>query len=316
MSGHSPIDSLRRLAPVSDADAAAFFGTAGREELLADVTGLPFGRGAELRRAAPHRRRLVLALAAVFVVAIATAATWVALSHDPARETTSVECVIKGVDTIIPSTSGDPARDCAVEWKREFGNAPALVAYDNTLGGVTVLPRTAKPPAGWRTLKSQDVALIQLQSSLDDYVAGLHSSCLDDKAATALTRQKLAEFGFSGWTVTLADSASQPQGVTTCIGAAYVDPVARTVNLSGYGVPSGAPERPAQLAAKLRPIARQCRSVPAAVASVRGAANSLGLSESAKTYELNAVTDNSMRCASIYETVGGTIFLTVRGPAR
>ena len=56
--------------------------------------------------------------------------------------------------------------------------------------------------------------------------------------------------------------------------------------------------------------------MPAAVAAVRGAANSLGLSESAKTYELNAVTDNSMRCASIYETVGGTIFLTVRGPGR
>ena len=115
MSGHSPIDSLRRLAPVSDADAAALFGTAGREELLAEVTRLPFGRGAEPRRVAPRRRRLVLALAAVAVVAIATAATWVALSNGPARETTSVECVIKGVDTIIPSTSGDPAQDCAVD---------------------------------------------------------------------------------------------------------------------------------------------------------------------------------------------------------
>ena len=316
MSGHSPIDSLRRLAPASDADAAALFGTAGREELLEAVTGLPFGRGAEPRGAAPRRRRLVLALAAVAIVAIATAATWVVLSKAPARETTSVECVIKGVDTIIPSTSGDPAQDCTAEWKREFGNAPALVAYDNTLGGVTVLPRTAKPPAGWRTLKSQDVALIQLQNSLDDYVGGLNSGCFDDKAATALTKQKLAEFGLTGWSVTLAKGASQPQGVKTCIGAAYLDPVARTVNLSGYGVPSGASERPAQLAAKLRPIARQCQSLPAAVASVRNAANSLGLSESAKTYELNAVTDNSMRCASIYETVGGTIFLTVRGPTR
>lgn len=316
MSGRSPIDSLRQLAPVSDADAAALFGAAGREELLVDLMGLPSGRGAEPRRPTLRRRRLVLALAAVAVVAIATAATWAVLSRGPARETTSVECVIRGVDTIIPSTSGDPAQDCAVEWKREVGSAPALVAYDNTLGGVTVLPRTAKPPAGWKALKSQDVALIQLQNSLDDYVGGLYSGCLDAKAATALTRQKLAEFGFTGWTVTTADSGSQPQGVKTCIGAAYVDPVARTVSLGGYGVPSGAPGRPAQLAAKLRPIARHCQSLPAAVASVRHAAGSLGLAESAGTYELDAVTDNSMRCASIYETVGGTIFLTVRGPSR
>jgi hypothetical protein len=47
---------------------------------------------------------------------------------------------------------------------------------------------------------------------------------------------------------------------------------------------------------------------------VRAAASSLGLSESAHGFDLNTVTDNSVRCASIYETVGGTIFLTVRGP--
>jgi hypothetical protein len=52
------------------------------------------------------------------------------------------------------------------------------------------------------------------------------------------------------------------------------------------------------------------------VALVRAAASSLGLSESARTYELNTTTDKSLRCASIYETVGGTIFLTVRGPRR
>jgi hypothetical protein len=50
------------------------------------------------------------------------------------------------------------------------------------------------------------------------------------------------------------------------------------------------------------------------VASVRAAADSLGLSQSARTYDLNTARDNSLRCASIYETVGGTIFLTVRGP--
>ena len=52
-----------------------------------------------------------------------------------------------------------------------------------------------------------------------------------------------------------------------------------------------------------------------AVAAVRSATEEFGLSESARTYDLNAVKDDSLRCASIYETVGGTIFLTIRGPS-
>jgi hypothetical protein len=327
MSGHSPIDSLRRLAPVSDSDAAALFGAAGCEELLADLTSLPIGRGGR-SQPATRRRRLMLAVAVLALVAIATAATWVVLSKGPARETTSVECVIKGVDTIIPSTSGDPARDCTVEWQRELGSAPPLVAYDNELGGVTVLPRSATPPAGWRTIHSQDVALIELQDSLDDYVNGLNSSCLGNAAATNLTESKLARFGFTGWTVSSREASSPGTAPpaqagtrtaptvksdgSTCWNGDVVDPSTQSVTLIASSDQNGG--APTSLADKLRPLTQSCESLPAAVASVRADANSLGLSESARTYELNAVTDNSLRCASIYETVGGTIFLTMRGP--
>jgi hypothetical protein len=312
MSGRSSIDSLRRLSPVSDVEAATVF--AGREDLLAAVVELPFGRGARPLRARRFRRRTLVLVFAIVVAVATTAATWVVL-RAPARETTSVECVIAGVDTIIPSTSGEPAHDCAAEWQRELGRAaPPLRAYDNTFGGVTVLPRSQKPPAGWKTLESQDVALIQLQTSLDDYVSGLDSSCLDDAEATALTRAKLAEFGFHGWAVRVESGGSQPAGVRTCTGGAYVDPANRSVNLGHIGVPIGPPDTSQQLAEKLRPLTKSCRSLPAAVASVRAAASSLGLSESARGYDLITATDNSMRCASIYETVGGTIFLTVRGP--
>ena len=308
MSGPSPIDSLRRLAPVSDAEAASVF-SAGREELLADLSRLPFGRRAQ-RQPATRRRRLVLALAVLAVAVTATAATWVVLEKAPARETTSVDCLIKGVDTIIPSTSGDPAHDCAVEWKRELGSAaPTLVAYDNTFGGVAVLPRSQKPPAGWKTLRSQDVALIQLQSSLDDYINGLDSTCLNAAAATRFTQARLAQFGFTGWTVTIRRSGS-------CEDADVVDPTTRSVTLDGGPAATGPTYPFEKLADKLRPVTRTCESLPAAVASVRAAASSLGLSENAHGYDLNTTTDNSMRCASIYETVGGTIFLTVRGPSR
>jgi hypothetical protein len=221
--------------------------------------------------------------------------------------------VIKGVDTIVPSTSGDPAQDCAVEWKRELGTAaPPLRAYDNGQGGVTVLLRSETPPAGFKRLVSgQDADLIQLQDSLDDFVNGLNSSCLGSTAATSLTRTNLARFGFTGWTVALGDRGS---GGGNCWNVDIVDPSTQTVTLLAGPDQNETASTPTKLADKLRPLTQSCKSLPDAAASVRAAASSLGLQESARTYDLNAVTDNSMHCASIYETVGGTIFLTVRGP--
>jgi hypothetical protein len=313
MSGPSSIDSLRRLAPITDGEAGAVFGGAGREELLAAVTDLPFGRGA-LQRPSRRRRPFVLAIAAVAAAATATGA-WAVLSGSPAQETTSVQCQINGNDAVVPSTSGDPARDCAVEYKRDFGAAaPPLTAYDNGLGGVTVLPRAQKPPAGFKTLPSgsQDVELIQLQDSLDDYINGLTSSCLKSNAATELAKSRLEQFGLVGWAVTVRNSGSA-SSPGTCFAGNLVDPATQTVTL----IPTEGPIEPAtahSLADKLRPLTRSCESLSTAVAKVRADADELGLSESARAYELDAVKDNSRSCASIYETVGGTIFLTIRGP--
>jgi hypothetical protein len=334
MSGHSPIDSLRRLAAVSDSDAAELFGVAGREDLLAGVVRLPLRRSA--RRRPLTRRRLVLAFVALAVAATATAATWVIVGS-PARETTSVECLIGTSDAVIPSTSGNPAHDCTVDYKREFGTAPPeLAAYDNGLGGVTVIPRGQKPQAGWKRLVSgQDVDLIQLQDSLDDYINGLNSSCLSSGAATNLAESRLAQFGFTGWTIALRNPQSsstsfpaatvgsgkqQPaptqstSGTRMCFASDIVDPSTESVTLIPVGVPTGPETAYQKLAHKLQPLTQSCESLPSAVASVRAAASGLGLSESARGYDLNTVTDNSVRCASIYETVGGTIFITVRGP--
>ena len=338
MSGHNPIDSLTHLAPVSDAEAVAAFGAA-REELLDEVTRRPFGRRAR-PRPTPRRRRLVLAVAALALVVIATAATWVIVRSGPARETTSVQCLIGSSDAIIPSTSGDPAHDCAVDYRREFGTAaPRLLAYDNGLGGVTVIPRGKKPQAGWKRLVSgQDVDLIQLQNSLDDYINGLNSSCLNSAEATTFVEARLAQFGFTGWTVAIRNPESSSTGpgptatagtktapgVSTtgtrmCVGGDLVDPTTESVTLSSGPIQTVPKTVFEKLAAKLQPVTQRCQSLPAAVASVHATASSLGLSQAppviVRSYDLNSVTDNSMRCASIYETVGGTIFLTVRGPA-
>lgn len=310
MSGRSSIESLRRLSAVSDADAAAAFGAAGREELLGVLTQLPFGRARRQRPVARRRRPLVVALAVV--AAAATAAGAWAILGSSAQETTSIECVIAGTDTIVPASSGDPAADCALQWHRDLDTTPPpLVAYDNGGGGVTVLPGSQTPPADWRKLpgQSQDVALIQLQDSLDDYIGGLNSGCLDGRAATTLAEAKLARFGFAGWTVDVRS------GSGSCVSSDIVDPSSTSVTLIPSERASGPEPAFRKLADRLRPLTASCNPLPAAVSSVRAAARSLGLSESANTLELNATTDNSLRCSSIYETVGGTIFVTVRGPS-
>lgn len=312
MSGRSPIDSLRRLMPVADVEAAAVFSEAGREELLVALTSLPVGRPAGARRGSRTRprRALVLAFAVVAVLGV-TAAAW-AIFRSSAQETTSVQCLIAGSDTIIPAISGNPAGDCAVTWKRDNGTtAPPLAAYDNGHGGVTVIPRSERPQAGWTRLASgsQDADLIQLQTSLDDYIGGLNWSCLDAAAATKLAEAKLAQFGFTGWTVSVRS------GPGTCVAGDYVEPAKQTVTLIPTDVSNGPETTYEKLAVKLRPLTQSCQSLPSAVAAVRSAAGELGLSESARTYELNAVSDDSLRCASIYETVGGTIFVTIRGPS-
>jgi hypothetical protein len=335
MSGRNSTDALRRLSPVSDAEAVDVFGSGGRDGLLDELTRLPFGRGTR-SHSTQRRRRLVIAAVALALVATATAATWVVLRGAPARETTSVQCLIGQSDAVIPATSGSPAHDCAVDYKREFGTAaPKLAAYDNGLGGVTVIPRTAKPQSGWtRLVSGQDVDLIQLQDSLDDYINGLTSSCLTSAEATSFAESKLAQFGFTGWSVAVRNDGSsstslhtpktKPGGpraapaesrtdTRTCVAADIVDPGTQSVTLMPVAVATSQTTFET-LAAKLRPLTQSCESLPAAVSAVRAAASSLGLSEPARTYELNAVTDNSLRCASVYETVGGTIFLTIRGP--
>ena len=209
MSGRSSIDSLRRLAPVSDSDAAAVFGAAAQEELLAGVTQLPFGRGA---RSAPYppsspvsaRRRGARAgrdryrrdLGDRRLSGARDDERPVPDRQERRRHPRRPPAIPRTTAPSTTSASSGPARRNSR-------------AYDNGLGGVTVIPRSAKPQAGWKRLVSgQDVDLIQLQDSLDDYVNGLNSSCLGSAAATSLAESKLAQFGFTGWTVALRSSAA------------------------------------------------------------------------------------------------------------
>jgi hypothetical protein len=308
MSAPTSLALLALIAPISDDEAATVFGDAGPERLLEAITSLsPVRERPERRRL---RRPLVIALAA-FVVAAATGAGW-ALTHGNARETTAVDCMIDGGTTVIDATSGDPAADCAAVWPTPV---PKLQAYDNGLGGVSVIPSTQKPPAGWTAIRSQDVALIELQESLDDYVAGLSSRCFDNATATTFAQQQLHRLGLVGWKVQTRANSETGQ---LCYGG-FADPQSKTVTLMASGDQAGpANWPPRQLANSLRPLTRRCLTLSALKRAVEQRATALGMSqtvEDSRNYKLSSAGDDTMRCATVYETVGGTIDVILRGPA-
>jgi hypothetical protein len=325
MSAHSSLELLAGIAPVSDEDAVTAFGEAGRERLLEGITRLSPGGDRPAQRR--YRRPLVIAFAVV-AVAAATGAAW-AMTHRNARETTAVDCMIDGGTTVIDATSGDPAADCAAVWPAPV---PKLQAYDDGLGGVAVIPSSEKAPASWTPIASQDLALIELQESLDDNIDGLDSSCFGSSAATTFAQQQLTRLGFVGWTVDVrppvqqqnaqppsgTKSAPTAAGSADCYGG-FADPTSRTVTLMGSGNQAGpASWPPHRLADSLRPLTHDCLSLAAMKREVVQRATSVGMSrtvENDHNYVLDATRDDTMRCASVRETVGGTTHVIVRGPA-
>jgi hypothetical protein len=300
------LDSISRLASVSDGEAAEILG-AGKERLRDEITQLPHGRPRPALR-----RPLVIAIAVV-VIAAATGAGW-ALTRGSAKDTTSVDCVVQGVDSIVDATSGNPAADCASVWEGIVGSpAPPLTAYDNGLGGVAVIPSSEKPPASWTALPAQNVALIELQQSLNDHISGLASACFGSRAATGFVQREFDRLGFADWRVDLRS------GGAACYGG-YASPGTKTVVLGAGGDESGAATWPPhQLADSLRPLTQECRSLSAMQSAVEQRAAALGMSQTVEgdhNYQLRAVEDDTLSCATVTETVGGTTQVIVRGPAQ
>lgn len=260
-----------------------------------------------------HHRLPVLAAAAVMVLGGA-AVGW-AVVASTARDTVSVQCEIEGASAVIPAATGDPVADCAAQWQRETGRpAPPLVAYDNGVGGITVLPADQAPPSGWTPLQSgetQNVSMVELQQWLDDYVRGLHSGCYDNATAVEMTERTLARLGMADWTVRPPPSSD----AAPCVDTGILDGASRSVTLRALGGPVPAGPTVEKLAARLRSIAGDCASMDATAKLVRSAASELGLSEATRQFELSEVRDDSARCTTIYENVGGTIFVILRGPS-
>jgi hypothetical protein len=276
-----------------------------------------------------HKRRVSRSVTVVLVaasIALAGGALAWALSSGSARDAVSVQCLIRGDDAIIPATTGDPIADCTAYWRRSTGNnPPELVAYDNGVGGITVTAADHAPLPGATAMPSgatQNVPLLAVQQSLDDYVSGLRSGCFDSDTAIGMTQQTLTRYGLADWAVS-SDADPAPTSTAspgsrnsdTCFDTSVLDPATRTVQLRGTHGGGVSPDAQyMELAVKLRTIAQDCLSLDAATAQVRSAADGLGLSEASNGYELTQIPEKGARCTTVVENVGGTIFLILRGP--
>jgi len=270
-------------------------------------------------RAAGRRVRLPV-LVGVTIVLAGSAIGW-AITTTAARDTVSVQCLnAGGGDTIIPTVTGDPVADCAAQWRRDTGGEPPpLVAYDNGHGGITVAPADRPALPGASPLPdgtTQNAAIVQAQRSLDDLVGGLNSGCFDNPTAVEMTTGILARYGMQDWTVVPAPpddlSGSSKE---RCVGTSILDPAERTVSLRALGGAMPADTQYSKLAARLRSLSTGCMSLDAMTQRVGSILDDLDISEAGNEVQLTEIREHGEPCATVTETVGGSIFLVVRGPA-
>ena len=266
------------------------------------------------RQVLSRRRRVSLMIALPLVALVGAAAGGWALSRDSATAT-EVACQFDERSMHqIDSSTGDPVADCGAEWRRLFDSSPpALVAFDNGLGGITVVRDGVDVPSSWRPLASdfrQDARLIELDATLSDHGRGLESACTTLAQARTLAEAELARLRLRTWIV--SSERGSADGAATCT-THYLDRDNRRVvlfPLPSSGHPVDAPYR--QLARRLSQLMTSgCLTVDAAVARARREAQDVGLDEAAGEVLFHTI--DGAACARITVNVGGRVEVTIRG---
>lgn len=317
-----PLDLVRALAPTTEHQPDLIERV--RNELMATIneTAPPSDSPSAPRpvnRRAP-RRWLIPAAAAL--VLSTTAAAW-ALARTSADSTT-LECP---GNSIIDAVTGDPVTDCSNEWRRSMGTEPpAMVAYDNGNGGVTVLLANDPAPDRYTELEPgpfQRTEFIQLEAALDDAGRGLSSGCYDDDTGREIARRELDRLGLMTWTITI-DDLRPPDGQSRC---AYhvVDPLTQQVQLIGVeGSTFGSNPYEPYAAALADQLEATCMTVDAASSLARSLAaetaividgTRIDFTEQAGALVVHQLEDPSADCTSSVVNVGGRVEVTLRGPA-
>lgn len=318
-----PLDTLRELAPSVDDDPEILRRV--RNDFMTS-TNTP----AHTQDTPPaHRRRWTLPLAAAVVLATA-AAGWAVMGGDTST-TTNLSCRFQAqTETIVNARSGDPVQDCADEWRRQKdAEPPAMAAYDNGNGGVVVLLKTEPVPDGYTALEPgphQNIALIELEATLTDLGQGLASSCRDASEARTFVEDELERVGLDEWTATVGFDRV-PDGTSTCAGA-EIHADDHSVALVARPAPES-PDPFAQYARYARELQDQlavgCLGLDEAADLTRTLSaatdivvdgNPIDLTEgTGGALAIHTVDTPDAACTTATVEVGGTLAVTLRGPA-
>ena len=223
--------------------------------------------------------------------------------------------LVDGVDGV--AGSGDDVADCA-QIRQDAGRPPLADPYAFVRGGTHFVVSRAGVPAAVLAEATQPLpaeeqaALLELRSAMSDWVDGPEGQCFTAEQARAYAQDTLGDVGLSGWTVEVVDGAGS-QGAGPC---ALVDPLPQQevvqVRAHARAVPQDDPADVAHVvhvvADDLRAkVAAKCLSLPEARQVAKVVVGDDG--------EVRTVTDEAAGCTTVDMEVGGSIFVTLRGPA-
>ena len=301
---------LRIANPVSDQDLLP----EAPESLLEEIINMP---------TPPQRRRRLwrrVVLPAVAMIALtATAAAW-AFTRQP-EQTTAIAC---NGENIIPARTGDPISDCAAELARMGIAHGELQAFTNQFGGVAVYEAGLDVPDGAQPLDDsfrQDIAIIELEASLDDIVAGLGADCYSTDEARPIVEREMEAVGLD-WGIEIGLEDGTPRiadGSSTCA-IALVKPESESVMLVSLGGPTStdpSADEPPQTAVSQelkQHLETECLALDDAVQFAEELFTQAAEEDSRNTATVSGTVDNSVSCSRVDITVGGSVFVDVRGP--
>jgi hypothetical protein len=258
-------------------------------------------------RSERRARRRMTAIAAVLLSMLTVGTAW-ALTRQP-EQTTRILCP---ENLVTAAVSGDPVADCARVLSEAGIEPPAMAAYTNDQGAVTVVEVGADVPTGLQPLEDdfrQDVSIIEFEAALNDVTTGLDADCYSTEEALPIIDRTIADFGFE-WTVDLAQAAD---GESTCA-VSFLQPETSTVGLTAVEGSAPGDDQPwialgSQLTTALD---EQCLDLSQAASLVNDLAENLDMTE---MMSISETEDEQAACTRATVTVGGMVFVDLRGPA-
>jgi hypothetical protein len=322
---NDPLTLIQRANPVLDAEQLPDGpDSLTAQAMLEDIVTMP-------TQSSRRSNRRVVLLAAAGLAVLTTAAAWAYVTQP--EQSTEIQCAHS---LIMPAVSGDPVADCAAELDRLGIEHGALSAYVNKFGGVGVYEIGTDVPPSYQPLDEdfrQDVAIIDLERALSDVTTGLEADCYSTDEAVPIIERELDRVGIE-WAIGIGlDTDGRERiadGRSTC---AYAIPTPEELQVtlisldapgSGVGEELGEPPWTAPSEQLHQRLADECLTLDEAAMIARELFSPLAqewladgnIKDQDESYviPITRTVDTGAACTRATVTVGGTVFIDLRGP--